>query len=269
MPRLTDETLMAFADGELSAEEHQAVANLLASSEEDARRLQMFKVTSRGALAKSYDAEIAEAASESLIEVVDRFKAVSAEAEPEPSPSTGPARVMRLNQPRWNTFPQSAAALGLSLIIGGLLGWFANEQWSTSTTPAISSPFLAGGALHSVLETKKSRQKLMLSDGSAGGSMQARLSFVTHAGTYCRQYQAVLETGEGFNGVACRQKAGRWQIKLHIPTKIKSRSANDYTLASRSGKNASDELIRAMKSGDVLTIDQEQQLIERSWSSTM
>ena len=169
-----DETLMAFADGELEAAAAAEVEHAMRQDPAVARRVDDFRRVA-AQVRRSQDAVL---------------------AEPVPLRLLAAARGGRRSRPR----AIQAFGLAASLLVGVAVIWAVRD----SSTPAIESSgrgLVAGAALDRALTDELS--------GEAGdGAVRVGLSFLDRDGRYCRTFQL-----EAVAGLACRVEA-RWQVEL-------------------------------------------------------
>jgi anti-sigma factor RsiW len=178
---LTDEILMAFADGALDAGTAAQIAAHLKTDAQARARVAMFRATGRTAFAP-YDRIVQEPVPAHLIEFVMSYEPGQ---KPSPAPETlafaapssgwAPAPSRRPHRPRlWaalreRLIPQGAgwqlaAASGAALIVGASAGFLLRgEGQDGGQGPNLmvmrEGQILASGALHQVLETVPSNEE--------------------------------------------------------------------------------------------------------------
>jgi hypothetical protein len=274
MTRLTDETLMLFADGLLDGAEGERVGRLAAESPDLSARLNIFHVTGQG-LARLFD-EHANAP------VPARLQAFLAGQHAGPSSVAASDRwrramaalsAARMRIPRrtvaWNG--PAALAASLALIAGIGLGWLLRGEPGSGGTDlrdfvqVENNRLLARGALEKGLETWASGGDVTV---ASGGSEQVRIrvkmTFRDEARDYCRQYEITTALQERHSGVACRI-GGQWTVAMQalLPP---SRPSHDRTVLAGSGSNAAmDAAVGAMINGDPLGRGEETAIIRDGW----
>jgi anti-sigma factor RsiW len=226
---LTDEILMAYADGVLDAAAAGRVAAQLKTDAQARARVAMFRATGR-ALSPLYDGVLQEPVPEPLIEFV-MSHGKEREARPAPSAGRAPARRRRARGSRfWASFKErlipegagwqlaaaSAAALALGVSAGSFLSGEGSDGASGPSLAALrQGKIVASGALHHVLENLPSNEERAAGSGQGATAVRAVLTFKTREGGYCREYELAAPQGQ-FQGLACREADGRWAVEAHI-----------------------------------------------------
>ena len=188
MSRISDETLMAYADGELGPEEISAVERALAEDPalqaalERQRRL-------RATLAGHY-APVAEEP------VPERLRAL---LEPKPAEVIDCAAARARRRPAF-AWPH-LAAMAASLAVGVLAGQVALSPGG-GPVAVEDGTMVARGELAETLETQ------LASAQAAGASTRVGISFEDGEGRLCRTFQA-----PAMDGIACRGGEG-WQLVM-------------------------------------------------------
>jgi hypothetical protein len=204
--QVADETLMAFADGELSPGETEAIARQLADDEALAARLEIFRRT-RAAVAGLSPAPVPAA-------LEARIRALAAEPAAGASPAgAGPgAEVvwlapLRRKVPLWQV--PAAAAAALLLGIGAAM---------------LAQPRADGGeALAGLLDVLPSGESRVVD----GDEITPIATLQNGDGALCREYES-LSDGRRMVSVACREADG-WDLRLAIAT---GEAGTDYAPAS-------------------------------------
>jgi hypothetical protein len=180
---IDDETLMAFADGELSEAERANVAAALAQDEALRRKLAAHQAL-RARLSASFDSTLDEA-------VPPRLLAGAA--------SRNVIDFQQHHRRRWAA--REWAAMAASLALGVVIGVGAMR----ADTPAIvarGDGLVAHGALARALDVQLA--------ADPARDVRIGLSFRTHDGSYCRTFEL---TQASASAVACRHD-GEWRIAL-------------------------------------------------------
>lgn len=180
-----DETLMAFADGELRSEERAAVEAALAGDPALRERLKAHQEL-RSRLSAAFDGALSEPVPERL----------SAAARPRAAEivSLADRRAPKWSAREWGAMAASIAA-GLLIGIGVM-----NTQ--APLIAASNGGLEARGALAHALDTQ------LASD--APGAVRIGLSFASRDGNYCRTFSV---TRSNTSGLACREGDG-WAIAM-------------------------------------------------------
>lgn len=211
--KIADETLMAFADGELDDAAAAAVAAAVRDDPAIAARVAEHR-TLRARLQAAYADELAEPVPERLLAAAGQ---PFAEAIPKVAQITR-ARASRL-RPRW----RPALSIAASLLIGVAVGFFAWRQSDSIIRQDSRGALIAGGTLARALSGEFAGQR--------GGSVEIGLSFLSKSGTYCRTF-SIRETAAA-SGLACRHDAG-WQIDVLAPSAHVAGADSQYRTASSS-----------------------------------
>ena len=262
MAGLSDETLMAYADGELNAADRAAVEVAVQQCPEYQLKVAKFRAT-RGLVHQAFANEVTLGHVPPLAAKIRRGAAALPGI-------TGwrpklPALAVRRNWP-------AAIAAGLALLIGGGLGWFTR---SLPAHPAASDliafqkgNLLAQGALGNLLENASSGTRLQADAANAPAwQLEASFSFRSRDGALCRRYELTNDATERFAGFACRGNSGRWIV--HAQARLGQRPSDGASFVPAEGDPDAllDAAIRAAMEGDVLTTPEETGLIARGWSS--
>ncbi len=200
---ISDETLMAYADGELDAAARAAVESAMQNDPQIAKRVAQHRAL-RFKVQAAYSAELSEAVPERLLmaargnasrqggNVVNLQEARAAMERS--APRAGPRR------PSW----QSAGALAASLVVGVAVGFF---MWGRSQSPLVLGP---GGALVARGPLAQALSNQLASEQSPSSAVRVEVSFLAKSGEYCRTF---LLSGEASpSGLACRH-GDEWQVQ--------------------------------------------------------
>jgi len=234
---LNDETLMAYADGELSPLDAKRVERAMADDPDLARRVARFTATRR-ALKSAYDDVVAQPVPDHLLRLLEAI----------PDEHISPPIAETIAEPyRRAPFRFGAvawAAIAASLLVGVVVGRF--------TAPA-NGFFLvdggyAAGDLARVLDTQ------LASDPQAA---DARIGFTFRAkdGVICRTFAA-----ERVSGLACRAEDA-WAIRMILPSLA---GATDDRQAGAPGLAIRD-VVDGMIEGAPFDAEQERQSSASGW----
>jgi hypothetical protein len=187
----SDETVAAYADGELDAATRAAIDAALPQDPELAARVARQRAL-RERLRRAFEPVLAEP-------VPERLLALARTATQRPAP--GAAARTQWSSPQW-------LALAASLVVGALLGpWLI----PVGIGPGVSreDELLAGPALQRALSEQ------LASNQAAAAPVQIGVSFRAHDGRYCRTF--VLQGKSALAGLACR--AGEiWRLRALAST---------------------------------------------------
>lgn len=271
MGKLTDETLMAFVDGELDAAEQERVRQALAEDGQAVERLAIFEATGKN-LALLYDRPMREAVPSHLIELV---KGVPPTIEPAFAKREG-RRWLSWKKDRgvswgFGTFAWGLAAAGAGAILLGVLAydpiWTTKQNApddQTAEATVRDDVQLAGDWLRKVLDTAPSGKAALAAASTEANNVLPVLTFKAGDGRFCRQYEFDGTQGRVL-GLACRQTNGDWQVLKQFGVAAKGAGAEGYSTASGSNRTAIDDVVDNLIEGDVLGSDDEADLIESDW----
>lgn len=190
---ISDETLMAFVDGELDPAGAAAVEEAMRTSPE---------VASTVATARALRERVGQAYGSVLHEPVPaRLLAAASPATLAPGHvlrRRGSPRAASATGRRWLQLSAIAASLALGVMIAP---WLRPE--APSMLDATGGSLIAGGELARALQSR------LASDGPDAGPVSVGLSFRASDGNFCRTF--VLAPPHSMAGLACRD-AGDWQI---------------------------------------------------------
>lgn len=268
MTHLSDEILMAHADGLLDPGEKARVDRLLALDPELRARLEVFRSTGRE-LAHLFDERL----SAPLPPKLDAFLAKHATAA-SPYRRSGPVwlkdRLQQLLFPEVSGFRLAAASCAM-LIAGIGLGWLIHGRGAGSAN-ALSAlvqiendRVIAGEPLRRALDALHSGDETSVAF-SKGEDLRlaVKLTFRNKAQDYCREYEIALASRERYAGVACRA-GGQWAVELQAAVKP-SHLAPDRTAPAGGGENpAVEAAVIAMIDGDALGREDEDAIIQTGW----
>ncbi len=271
MSEISDEMLMAYADGELPEADLLRVRAYLATSAEGARRLNAFTRTGRD-LGLLYDQPMHEAIPTRLLDAVRGPAALSkpertVRATPAASLASSLIGMLFPQATRWSAATATASFLAIGAISGWALHGIKTEvPATTSIATLVDGALLTSNDFSRALDVTPGGQTNSVGGGSAKASVKPVLTFQSLAGTYCRQYELAATTGAQFVGVGCRLKSGQWQIEVHAPVAVApSVPSGGYVPASGRSSPTVEGAIDRMIKGDVLSHATEKALIENQW----
>jgi hypothetical protein len=199
---IPDETLMAYADGELDPVTRDAVESAIREDPQMQQRLAQHRAL-RQRVQSAYAAELDEDVPQRLLNAVRGTAGTPEVVGPARQSGAEPTAVRpRTRQRRW-VIPVSMAA---SVIAGVGLGFFIRGG-----TPLVQS---AEGALvaHGPLANALSNQ--LAADQASDSAVRMGVSFLAKSGDYCRTF--TLPGAAASAGLACR-RGKDWQIQLLTP----------------------------------------------------
>jgi surface antigen len=267
---ITDEMLMAYADGELDKSERANVDSYLAQSSEGAGRLAVFAATGRD-LASIFERPMLEPVPQRLLDAV----AAPVFASQGISGKSGnvvsfqrPSLSRPISAPRnWSL---AAAACLTVLAVGAGSYWFKTGQTAGELFAVASSSgvLVAHADLASALDTTPSKSTVARQIGGAAVLVTPVFTFASAQKDFCRQFEVARAEADSIRGVACRDSAGQWGIKTHVAFAPMSSKDGQVKPAGPSHENAEFEAtVDSLIAGNVLGGDEEAALIKRGWTT--
>lgn len=241
-PELSDETLMAYADGELSDADRAEIDELLETDDAAAQRVKVFRAT-RQRLADAAVAQdhVPAALRERVQGLIDQHQAAQSDTT---VVSLASRQTRSEGQPRfWGI--ALAASLALAIGFGGGF-WIKDPRDPEAAGPVL----LSGVDLTEPLSTLKSGETL--TDGAA--SITIIGSFRDGDGRLCREAQLSQAGESSLTAVLCHSGSG-WSPELAIRI-----SQNDgFTLAS--GPETVETFLATIGAGALLSPEEELQAL--------
>jgi anti-sigma factor RsiW len=221
---ISDETLMAFADGELDGPARAAVEAALRADPRLEKRVAEHRAL-RQRIQAAYAAELSEPVPERLLMAANRTPNMSGTnvvnlKDARDAMARDAARV-RPPKSWW----RPAGAIAASLIIGFGLGY---GGWRQSASPFSRS---TGGALVASGQLAEALSRQLAAEQSPASGVQIGVSFRARSGEYCRTFS--LSGAVSPAGFACHH-GQEWQIQ----TLTQSVGAGDAPAAFRTAASA-------------------------------
>jgi hypothetical protein len=199
-----DETLMAYADGELDAETARAVEAAAEADAALAQRIAMFTRT-RDILGAVGRARPLEPLSPALGARVDEILRA---ARPSPAETIVPLRPRRVEAP---AFKAMAAAAVLALAVGVAGGYFVSQALGERETGGLRIASFEVPGLSRALDTLPSGER----QATGTGEIATIASFLNADGELCREFELHRSGRDTVVSVACRAEAG-WEPRLVV-----------------------------------------------------
>jgi anti-sigma factor RsiW len=192
----SDETLMAFADGELDSATRAAVEEAMREDPGIERRVAQHRAM-REKVRLAYAAELDEVPPQRLLAAARQIPpAVHTTAV---HTTAGPAR-KAAPRFRW----QPAMSMAASLLIGVGLGYFV-QRHSSAILVENAGGLVASGVLAKALSNQLSSER------TPSAPVQIGLTFMAKSRDYCRTFTMAAAASSA--GVACRRPDG-WQVQV-------------------------------------------------------
>lgn len=253
--RFSDETLMAYADGELDAETRAAVDAAMANDPDLADAIAL-QIENRQALQSklhaAFDAALNEEVPARLVSATQKvIVAAPAPVSPPVADLAKAREASRTKKLRW-ALPQWAA-IAASLVVGVFIGRVAFERGE--------DPFvLDQGRMtaQAALDSALSSQSGGAVDRETG--IQIGVSYLAKSGEYCRTF--IVRDTQALGGLACRRNQ-QWTIDALTPTKADASGA--YRMAGAAVPALILGIVEDTIAGDPLDAEQEAEAREKNW----
>jgi hypothetical protein len=191
---LSEETLMAYVDGELDESARKQVEVAIAEDPEVARRVAKQHAL-RGRLRSSFATVLDEPVPQHLVSLVRAAAAVPGQ------PQVLQFRRKPAAQSSWLQWGSLAA----SFVLGALVWQFTGRQYLSGPITENHGQLVAAGALAQALSGQLAAQQ------DASAATQIGFSFRSKRGDYCRTF--LLRDATGAAGLACRQN-NQWAVQI-------------------------------------------------------
>jgi hypothetical protein len=259
---LSDETLMAYADGQLTPADMDRIEQLLASDPGLRARLGVFRTTGRG-LAALFDDHL----NAPLPPRLKRFTL---------APQTDLSKVFDFSPKRKTRVLPGMAGLRLAVASAAILaagigiGWLmqgSSHRRSAELCKLVKltdDRIIALQPLQLALNTLPSGKEaaIPLAEGKSS-KMAVQLSFMDHGQNYCRRYEIGLSSGQHYGGIACHLD-GEWRIELHAVLPPPRTQSGKISPAGNESRALEAAVIAAMD-GDALGREDEAAIIRKGW----
>ena len=258
--KISDETLMAYADGELDPAASQEVESVMREDPQVQGRVAQHLALRRRVQA-AYAGELTEQVPERLFAAakggvhLPEAKVVSLSGARDGACAVAERNASSVRRPQWRV----AAAIAASILMGAGLGYV---MWGRSLSPLALS---AGGAVVAHGQLARALSERLAADQSRGAVVQIGVSFLAKSGEYCRTF--ALSGAVSPSGLACRHD-GEWQIQVlsQVPGAGKP-EASEYRTA---GSALSAPILKAVEaeiSGEPLDQAGESEARRRGWAA--
>ncbi len=249
MSEFDDETLMAFADGELDEKTRQAVEKAMDSDEALVERVALFIRTaalSKQALDPLLDQPVPEALRASVAEMTDGD---AGEAEDTVVPFAAPARQTAGGRSRW-AMPLAAS---VALVVGGLAGFLIAQTPNDAAGGLTAARFDQSG-LSEALRSVAAGDEITLKE--SGDRLRMIASFRNVDDQLCREFEIDRPDRTTFVSVACRA-GDTWSVQFTVA----AASQSDSGYAPASSLEALDAYLQAVGAGEPLSEEAEREAL--------
>lgn len=239
-----DETLMAYADGELDATQTAQVEQAMQTDAAIAARVAQHRAL-RAQLQDSFAEVLSEPVPQRLLNTLQ-------------APAAG--KVIDLAQARQNKAiagtrswgSREWSAMAASLVAGIVMGWYALSFNAGDMIGERGDALIAQGKLDRALTTQ------LASSTEATPAVHIGISFRNRGGEYCRSF--ALED-RALAGLACREQE-QWRVQMLTET---NQDANEFRQAASSTPAAVLALIEQQIEGEPLDADGEAAALRKGW----
>ncbi|MFQ3172606.1 MAG: hypothetical protein ACI9DG_002647 [Oleispira sp.] len=241
---ISDETLNAFIDGELSTLEMNIVRDAIVKQPAVAER-----VDALAALNSQVHASLSSIDTVPLSKGLDDLRKkleVSARSEH----SSGNAdNIIRF--PWWRKV-QTAVTMptAIAASVAAIFGFFMNFDTNTN-----SDALTDWTAINDALTHQRSGAVITT---QSGASFEARLTFLNNGGEYCRQFYVKSMNSPALQSIACRV-GDDWNLRAAIP------AGDQASYQTASSDRSLDAILDTMMEGDPVSPEQEKMVIEHRW----
>ena len=252
---ITDETLMAYADGELDTAARASVEAAMQEDPEIAKRVARHRAL-REAMRGAFSAVLNEPVPDRLIEAARGQAVAPKSAVVDLSVAREAARLKNFAAPRrWQP-----AAMAASLLLGlgvGFLAWHGSG--GALIQPGAGGGLIASAALADALSTQLS------DDRPADRVVVAGLSFRNKSGDYCRTFY--LTGSDAGSGLACREGTD-WRIKALAQSPRAAANSGNFRTAASEDSPAIRAAVEGSIDGEPLDHAGEIAAREAGWAAT-
>ena len=252
---ISDETLMAYADGELDAAAREAVESAMREDPQIEQRVTQHRAL-RQRVQAAYAADLTEDVPERLLMAAKGVardpgsRVVNLqEARAAIERNASHARPQR---PNWRTIGSLAA----SVIVGVGLGFF---MWGRTESPLARS---AGGALVARGALANALSNQLAAEQSRASAVQIGLTFLAKSGDYCRTF--ALSGAVSPSGLACRH-GEEWRVEALTQAGGGTAGDSNYRMA---GSEMSATILKSVEeeiAGEPLDQAREREARRRGW----
>jgi hypothetical protein len=242
---ISDETLMAYADGELDAATRASIEAAMQEDPEIAKRVARHRAL-RQAMQGAFSGVLEEPVPERLIAAA-RGQTAAAHGQTA-APKGGAVVDLAREAARRKTSPGQPrrwqpAAMAASLLLGFGLGFLAWHGTTGLMQPGSGGGLVAKAALAKVLSSQLS------DDRSPARVAMAHLSFRSKSGEYCRTFS--LTGTDAGSGLACRE-GNDWKIKALAESPRAATNSGDFRTAASEDSPAIRAAVEASIDGEPL-----------------
>lgn len=260
MVHVPDELIMAYADGQVSAEEKAWLDGILAVDPNVRARLEPFLATGHGQL-PVFDALLSAPVPDRLIDTVRGIKPAPQAAKPAAKATTsGRGLIERLFPNGFGLTP--ALGYAATLLVGVGLGsvLLTSEPADQPLLRADRDGFVASGRLQVALDTIASGDRTQVREGDVRPVVTVRGA----DGRICRQYE-IVSRNKGPQGLACRESDGGWRITVLTGGETGATARNASQGDNPVLEGMVGQALKSLPGHSELSAAEELYLIEKGW----
>jgi hypothetical protein len=211
---ISDDVLMAYADGELDLRTRAQVEDAMAADPQIARRVATHQEL-RKTLRSGFDKVLDEPIPDRLVAAARANSRVRSESRV--VVPLRPRRPRAIALPNWNR-PQWGA-VAASFVLGALVWHFGTDWYSSGPLIERDGQLLAAGSLDKALSYQ------LASAQPAQAPVQIGVSFRSKGGNYCRTFQ--LHEHASLAGLACRGQ-DKWKLEALAQSEASPGAHSDF-----------------------------------------
>lgn len=254
---ISDETLMAFADGELDEAARAAVELALRADPQLEKRVAEHRAL-RQRIQSAYASELSEQIPERLLSAARGAVDTSGSnvvnlQDARAAMARNAARARSLN-----TWWRPVGSIAASLIIGFGLGY---GVWNRSSPPLTRN---VGGALVASGQLAEALSRQLSADRAPAAMVQIGISFQARSGDYCRTFVLVGEVSPA--GLACHH-GQEWQVEMLTQSAGTGNASASYRTASSEIPAALLKAVEEQMAGEPLDRAAESAARSKDWNA--
>lgn len=260
MAEISDEMLMAFADGQLEAAEAARVAEVVAADADLMRRLSLYEATSAARLARPFNAALEQEIPERLMKAARMLDAARRRsAQPQRAWLSG--WVGRIAEGFGGMLPAGVSpAFGALGLAAGVIVLATGARLAAQHVPEPD-------VFRVALETARSGDAIRFAAEDGRRTITPHLSFRNQSGDFCRKYAIARANRTQIEGVACRDAKGTWRVDMEAEGgQVIDRSRP--SLADSGSSMAIEDRIGELISGAAFDREQEDRALRSGWKKS-
>jgi anti-sigma factor RsiW len=254
---ISDETLMAYADGELDPAAREGVDAAMRADPQIEKRLAQHRAL-RQRVHAAYSAELLERVPERLVAAARGAASTQGSTvvnlQDARAAIQRKASLARPRRPQWRT----AGAMAASLIVGAGLGFL---MWGRTELPLMRS---AGGALLARGQLASALSNQLAAEQLRSSAVQIGVSFLAKSGDYCRAF--ALSGAVSPSGLACRH-GEEWRVEVLTQSPDGAAGDSEYRTAGSAMSGTVLAYVERQIAGEPLDQAGEKAARQRGWKA--